>query len=45
MDPETVSDPVSYPSDDVLKNGSSYAYLPEEITRYVESLFMEVRNS
>ena len=45
MDPETVADPVSYPSDDVLKNGSSYAYLPEEITRYVESLFMEVRNS
>ena len=45
MDPETVADPVSYPSDDVLKNGSSFAYLPEEITRYVESLFMEVRNS
>ena len=45
MDPETVSNPVSYPSDDVLARGSSYAYLPEEVTRYVESLFMEVRNS
>ena len=45
MDPETVSDPVSYPSDEVLKNGSSYAFLPEEISRYVESLFMDVRNS
>ena len=45
MDPETVSNPVSYPSDDILAHGSSYAYLPEEITRYVESLFMEVRNS
>ena len=45
MDPETVSDPVSYPSDEVLANGSSYAYLPEDISRYVEALFMEVRNS
>ena len=45
MDPETVSDPVSYPPDQVLANGTSYAHLPEEITRYVESLFMEVRNS
>ncbi len=44
MDPDTVSDPVSYPSDEVLANGSSYAYLPEEITRYVEDLFMKVRN-
>ena len=44
MDPETVSDPVSYPSDEILQGGSSYAYLPEEISRYVEGLFMEVRN-
>ncbi len=44
MDPETVSDPVSYPSNEVLANGTSYAYLPEDISRYVESLFMEVRN-
>ncbi len=44
MDPETVSDPVSYPSDEILANGSSYAFLPEDISRYVESLFMEVRN-
>ena len=44
MDPETVSDPISYPSDEILANGSSYAFLPEEISRYVESLFMEVRN-
>ena len=45
MDQETVSDPVSYPADEVLANGTSYAYLPEDISRYVESLFMEVRNS
>ena len=44
MDPDAVSSPVSYPSDEILANGSSYAYLPEEISRYVESLFMEVRN-
>ncbi len=44
MDPETIASPVSYPSDEILANGSSYAYLPEDISRYVESLFMEVRN-
>ena len=45
LDPETVADPVSYPPEEVLSNGSSYAHLPEEITRYVEGLFMDVRNS
>ena len=44
MDPEMVNDPVTYPGDEVLVNGSSYAYLPEDISRYVEGLFMEVRN-
>ena len=44
MDSDTVSDPVSYPSNEILANGSSYAYLPEETSRFVESLFMEVRN-
>ena len=44
MDPETVNDPVTYPDEEILAHGSSYAYLPEEITRYVESLFMKVRN-
>ncbi len=44
MDPETITSPVSYPSDDILANGTSYAYLPEDISRYMESLFMEVRN-
>ena len=45
MDPEAVASPVSYPSEDILANGSSYAFLPEEISRYVEALFMQVRNS
>ena len=44
IDPEMVNDPVTYPDDSVLANGSSYAYLPEDISRYVEGLFMEVRN-
>ena len=45
MDPDAVASPVSYPSDEILANGSSYAFLPEEISRYVEALFMQVRNS
>ena len=45
IDPETVADPVTYPDEESLVNGSSFAYLPEEISRYMESLFMEVRNS
>ena len=45
MDPEAISSEVSYPGDEILANGTSFAYLPEETSRYVESLFMEVRNS
>ena len=45
MDPETISDPVTYPDEEALANGSSFAYLPEETSRYMESLFMDVRNS
>ena len=45
LDPDVVADPVSYPAEEVLLNGSSYAFLPEEISRFVESLFMDVRNS
>ena len=36
---------VVYPSDEVLTHGSSYRYLPDEITRLMETLFMQVRNS
>ena len=45
MDEEVVNDPVSYPSQEALANGTSYDYLPTEISRYVESLFMKVRIS
>ena len=43
MDEEVVSDPVSYPNQESLVNGTSYIYLPTEVSRYVESLFMKVR--
>ena len=36
---------VVYPSDEVLTHGTSYRYLPDEITRLMETLFMQVRNS
>ncbi len=45
MDPEILTDPVTYPNQEILKNGSSFAYLPEETSRLIERLFMEVRNS
>ena len=45
MDPALAESPVAYPDEEILENGSSYAFLPEEISRYVESLFMKVRNS
>ena len=45
MDPEMTSDPVTYPDEEILSNGRSFAYLPEEITWYMDRLFMEVRNS
>ena len=42
---EMVSDPVAYPDAAILKNGVSFAYLPEDISRYMESLFMQVRSN
>ena len=44
MDPYLAESDVVYPSKEVQQGGSSYAYLPEDISRYVEGLFMEVRN-
>ena len=32
---------IVYPSEDVLEKGSSYAFLSEEISRYVETLYQE----
>jgi len=44
MDEEVYTDPVAYPSEEVLANGQYYLFLPPEVSRYVESLFMKVRN-
>jgi hypothetical protein len=45
MDPALAESTIVYPDPAVQANGSSYAFLPEDISRFVESLFMEVRNS
>lgn len=44
MDEEVVNDPVSYPDVEELRNATSFDYLPEEVSRKMESLFMAVRN-
>ncbi len=44
MDEETREDPVAYPPQEVLDKGTYFAFLPPEVSRYVESLFMKVRN-
>ena len=44
MEPYLAESEVVYPAQEVLDKGTSYLFLPEDISRYVESLFMEVRN-
>lgn len=44
MDPEVADSEVAYPDADTLTTGTSFNFLPEETSRYMESLFMEVRN-
>ena len=41
---ELAGSEVAYPSEDTLTNATSFDYLPEETSRLMESLFMEVRN-
>ena len=45
MDEYLAESEVVYPPDEILENGTSYSFLPEEISRFVEGLFMKVRNS
>ena len=45
MDPILAESDVVYPDQEVLDRGTSFAFLPEDISRYVENLFMQVRNS
>ncbi len=44
MDPEVVESEVSYPSDEVLDKGKDYISLPASISRFVEELWMDIRN-
>ena len=44
LDEEVVNDPVSYPDEEELRNATSFDYLPEDVSRKMESLFMAVRN-
>ena len=44
MDEDVVDDPVAYPDEEALRNATSFDFLPEDTSRYMESLFMAVRN-
>ena len=44
LDEDVVNNTVAYPSEEELRNASSFDYLPEDVSRKMESLFMAVRN-
>ena len=44
MDPEMASSEIAYPSKETLAAGTTFSYLPEDTSRLMEKLFMEVRN-
>ena len=44
MDESLAENPVIYPEESVLERGQGFQFLPEDISRYMESLFMQVRN-
>ncbi len=44
MDPEVVESEISYPSDEVLDMGKDYIALPPSVSRFVEELWMDIRN-
>ena len=43
MDEYLAESEVIYPPEEILQRGESYGFLPEEITRFVENLFLQVR--
>ena len=45
MDEYLAESEVIYPPAEILDRGRSYAFLPEDITRFVENLFLQVRIS
>ena len=44
LDQELVASDVAYPTQEQLRNATSFDFLPEETSREMESLFMTVRN-
>ncbi len=44
MDPDVVGSEICYPSDEVLDKGRDYVALPASVTRFVEELWMDIRN-
>ncbi len=45
MDETLAQSAVVYPDEATLERGTSYSFLPVDTSRYVEKLFMQVRNS
>lgn len=45
LDEELVNDPIAYPDEEELAKATAFDFLPEETSRLMEKLFMEVRNS
>ncbi len=44
MDPEVADSPICYPSDQVLDKGKDYMPLPASVSRFIEELWMDIRN-
>ncbi len=44
MDPEVVESEVCYPPDEVLDLGADYIALPATVSRFMEELWMDIRN-
>ena len=43
LDEETVNNPAAYPSEEVLANGRSFAYLPDKVSQLMEKLFLQAK--
>lgn len=43
LDPDVAENETAYPDASILAKGTSFAYLPPSVTRFVEDLFLKVR--
>ncbi len=43
MDAELAESEIIYPADETLSHGVGFSFLPEELSRYLETLFMQVK--